>query len=120
MSFHGGFAGVIMAGLMYCRRHGVPPLQLADAMALVAPIGIGLGRLANFINAELWGRPTLAPWGVIFPGPAAQDCPWDWPSAICARHPTQLIRGRAGRRGAVRRAGLAGLAARRVEASRGW
>ena len=90
MSFHGGFAGVILAGLLYCRRHGVPPIQLADAMALVAPIGIGLGRVANFINAELWGRPTLAPWGVIFPGPAAQDCPLDWPTTLCARHPTQL------------------------------
>ncbi len=63
---------------------------LADAMALVAPIGIGLGRVANFINAELWGKPTLVPWGVIFPGPQAQACPWDWPVALCARHPTQL------------------------------
>jgi phosphatidylglycerol:prolipoprotein diacylglycerol transferase len=90
MSFHGGFVGVVVAGVLFCRRHGVPPMQLADAMALVAPIGIGLGRVANFINAELWGRPTLAPWGVIFPGQAAQDCPWDWPTALCARHPTQL------------------------------
>ena len=90
MSFHGGFAGVIVAGLIFCRRHGVPPLQIADAMALVAPIGIGLGRVANFINAELWGRPTLQPWGVIFPGQQAQTCPWDWPMPVCARHPTQL------------------------------
>lgn len=90
MSFHGGFAGVIVAGLIFCRRNGVPPLQVADAMALVAPIGIGLGRVANFINAELWGRPTLQPWGVIFPGQQAQTCPWDWPMPFCARHPTQL------------------------------
>ncbi len=90
MAFHGGFAGVIVAGLIFCRRHGVPPLQIADAMALVAPIGIGLGRVANFINAELWGRPTLQPWGVIFPGSHAQNCPWDWPADVCARHPTQL------------------------------
>lgn len=90
MSFHGGLAGVLIAGLVFCRRHGVPPLQMADAMALVAPIGIGLGRVANFINAELWGRPTLQPWGVIFPGQAAQACPWDWPLPYCARHPTQL------------------------------
>lgn len=90
MSFHGGFVGVVLAGLLFCRRHGVPALQLADAMALVAPIGIGLGRVANFINAELWGKPTLVPWGVIFPGPQAQACPWDWPVALCARHPTQL------------------------------
>ncbi|MGY6705353.1 prolipoprotein diacylglyceryl transferase [Roseinatronobacter sp.] len=90
MSFHGGFAGVVVAGLVYCRRHAVPPLQLADSMALVAPIGIGLGRVANFINAELWGRPTTMPWGVVFPGAQAQNCPWDWPVALCARHPTQL------------------------------
>ena len=90
MSFHGGFGGVIVAGLIFCSRHGVPPLQVADAMALVAPIGIGLGRVANFINAELWGRPTLQPWGVIFPGQQAQTCPWDWPLPYCARHPTQL------------------------------
>ncbi len=90
MSFHGGFAGVIVAGMIFCRRHAVPPLQIADAMALVAPIGIGLGRVANFINAELWGRPTLQPWGVVFPGPQAQACPWDWPMPFCARHPTQL------------------------------
>ncbi len=90
MSFHGGLAGVVVAGLVFCRRNGVPPLQIADGMALVAPIGIGLGRVANFVNAELWGRPTLQPWGVIFPGQAAQSCPWDWPVDDCARHPTQL------------------------------
>jgi len=90
MSFHGGFAGVVVAGLVYCRRHAVPPLQLADSMALVAPIGIGLGRVANFVNAELWGRPTTMPWGVVFPGAQAQNCPWDWPVDLCARHPTQL------------------------------
>jgi phosphatidylglycerol:prolipoprotein diacylglycerol transferase len=90
MSFHGGFAGVIVAGLIFCRRNDVPPWQVADAMALVAPIGIGLGRVANFINAELWGRPTTVPWGVVFPGPQAQSCPWDWAEPVCARHPTQL------------------------------
>ncbi len=90
MSFHGGFAGVIVAGLIFCRRHAIPALQVADAMALVAPIGIGLGRVSNFINAELWGRPTTMPWGVVFPGPQAQTCPWDWAGPVCARHPTQL------------------------------
>ncbi|MCV2869549.1 prolipoprotein diacylglyceryl transferase [Defluviimonas sp. WL0002] len=89
MSFHGGFLGVVAAGVWFCRRHGVPVLQLADAMALVAPIGLFLGRLANFVNAELWGRPTTLPWGVIFPGDAAQDCPGITPG-LCARHPSQL------------------------------
>jgi len=89
MAFHGGLAGAAMAGFLYCRRHGVPPLQLADAMALATPAGLMLGRIANFINAELWGRPTDLPWGVIFPGSAAQSCPWDWVGP-CARHPSQL------------------------------
>lgn len=113
MSFHGGLLGVAVAGLIYCRRHGVAPLQLADSMALVAPIGIGLGRVANFVNAELWGRPTLQPWGVIFPGARAQTCPWDWPVAQCARHPTQLYE--AALEGAVLFAVLAFLVWRR-----GW
>ncbi|WP_405405652.1 prolipoprotein diacylglyceryl transferase [Paracoccus sp. Ld10] len=88
MSFHGGFAGVIVATWFWSRRHDVPVLRLADAMAVVAPIGIFFGRIANFINAELWGRPTDLPWGVIFPGEAAQAC-----AGIigpCARHPSQL------------------------------
>lgn len=88
MSFHGGFAGVIVATCAWARRQGVPVLRLADAMAVVAPIGILFGRLANFINAELWGRPTDLPWGVIFPGQAAQDCPGV--VGACARHPSQL------------------------------
>ncbi|AYF00541.1 prolipoprotein diacylglyceryl transferase [Paracoccus yeei] len=116
MSFHGGFLGVVVAAWIYCRRHGVPALGLADALAVATPIGLGLGRVANFINAELWGRPTDLPWGVIFPGEAAQDCPGV--SGLCARHPSQLYEaGLEGvvlaavlfllvRRGALRRPGL--------------
>lgn len=78
MSFHGGFAGVIVAAWIWAGVRDVPRLRLADALAVVAPIGLGLGRLANFINAELWGRPTDAPWGVVFPGDSF------------ARHPSQL------------------------------
>ncbi len=88
MSFHGGFAGVIVATWAWSRSHGVPVLRLADAMAVVAPIGIFFGRVANFINAELWGRPTDLPWGVVFPGEAAQACPGI--VGPCARHPSQL------------------------------
>ena len=88
MSFHGGFAGVIVATWLFCRANAIPPLRLADAMAVVAPIGIFFGRIANFINAELWGRPTDLPWGVIFPGEAAQACPGV--TGPCARHPSQL------------------------------
>ena len=89
MAFHGGLAGAALAGFVYARRHGIAPLSLADAMSIATPAGLFLGRVANFINAELWGRPTTMPWGVVFPGPAAQACPWDW-EGPCARHPTQL------------------------------
>jgi phosphatidylglycerol:prolipoprotein diacylglycerol transferase len=88
MSFHGGFLGVVVAGILFCRRERIPMLQAADLMALAAPTGLFLGRIANFINAELWGRPTDLPWGVAFPGEAAQFCPDV--TGICARHPSQL------------------------------
>ena len=88
MSFHGGFAGVIIATAIYCRLNAIPALRLADAMAVVAPVGLFFGRIANFINAELWGRPTDVPWGVAFPGQAAQSC--EGVTGICARHPSQL------------------------------
>ncbi len=88
MSFHGGFLGVVVAGLLFCRKENIPVLPMADLMAAVVPIGLFLGRIANFINAELWGRPTTMPWGVAFPGEAAQACATaDLP---CIRHPSQL------------------------------
>lgn len=88
MAFHGGLLGVIVAGLIYTWRHNIPRLSAADIMALGVPPGLLLGRLANFINAELWGRPTSLPWGVAFPTQAAQFCPDV--AGICARHPSQL------------------------------
>ncbi|WP_147108937.1 prolipoprotein diacylglyceryl transferase [Tateyamaria sp. syn59] len=88
MSFHGGMLGVILAFWLYSRRHKLPLLNTADAVALGVPPGLLLGRIANFINAELWGRPTEVPWGVIFPGQAAQFCPQV--VGACARHPSQL------------------------------
>lgn len=88
MSFHGGFLGVVVAALLFCRTEGIPLLKTADLMALATPPGLLLGRVANFINAELWGRPTTLPWGVAFPGQAAQSCPDVL--GICARHPSQL------------------------------
>jgi phosphatidylglycerol:prolipoprotein diacylglycerol transferase len=88
MAFHGGFAGVVIAGLWFCRRERIPILSMGDLLAMAAPVGLMLGRLANFVNAELWGRPTDLPWGVIFPGAAAQNC--QGVLLICARHPSQL------------------------------
>ena len=88
MSFHGGFLGVTLAALGFAWKHKVALFPLADTLALGTPPGLLLGRLANFINAELWGRPTDLPWGVVFPGPRAQDCPGV--EGLCARHPSQL------------------------------
>ncbi len=88
MSFHGGFLGVVVAAYVFCRREGISPLRLGDLLAVAAPAGLFLGRMANFINAELWGRPTTMPWGVAFPGEAAQFCPGV--EGICARHPSQI------------------------------
>ena len=79
MSFHGGLTGVVVATLIYCRRHAIAILPLADILAIAATIGLGLGRIGNFINGELWGRVTTLPWGVVFPAAGPQ-----------ARHPSQL------------------------------
>lgn len=85
MSFHGGMLGVILGTWIFAARYAIPRLQTADTLALGTPVAIMLGRLANFINAELWGRPTDAPWGVIFPMRGAL-CDGE----VCARHPSQL------------------------------
>ena len=89
MSFHGGFLGVITAGLLFCMKHKIPVRPFADVIAISAPQGLLLGRLANFINGELWGRETTVPWGVIFPSADAQNCAQAL-IGMCARHPSQL------------------------------
>jgi phosphatidylglycerol:prolipoprotein diacylglycerol transferase len=117
MAFHGGFLGVVVAGYLFCRAERIPMMSAADLMALSTPPGLLLGRIANFINAELWGRPTDLPWAVAFPGAAAQDCPGV--IGLCGRHPSQLYEAVleglllgavliwvAWRRGALRRPGL--------------
>ncbi len=85
MSFHGGFLGVVVAASAFCRLNGLAMVSTADMMAMAAPIGLFLGRIANFINAELWGRQTDLPWGVAFPGEAALCL-----GQVCGRHPSQL------------------------------
>lgn len=79
MSFHGGLLGVLTASWFYCRKNKISLLRLGDLIIVTAPIGLGLGRLANFINGELYGRITSVPWGMVFP----QGGPWP-------RHPSQL------------------------------
>jgi phosphatidylglycerol:prolipoprotein diacylglycerol transferase len=79
MSFHGGMLGVITAALLFVRRRKIPFFAFSDLLACAVPIGLGLGRIANFINGELYGRITDVPWAVIFP--RGGDVP---------RHPSQL------------------------------
>lgn len=88
MSFHGGFLGVCLAVFLFARKHGLVLWSVADMLALATPPALLLGRTANFINAELWGRQTDLPWGVAFPGDAAQACATA--AGPCARHPSQL------------------------------
>lgn len=79
MSFHGGFAGTVIAMMLFAWRRGLPLWTLFDLAGCAAPIGLFFGRIANFINSELWGRPTDVPWAFVFPN-AGPD----------PRHPSQL------------------------------
>lgn len=79
MAFHGGLLGVIALTWWFARRHRIAPLALGDALAPLVPIGLGLGRLGNFIGGELWGRVSDVPWAMVFPG-----------AGPLARHPSQL------------------------------
>ncbi len=84
MSFHGGALGVIVATLLFTRKHGINPLGFGDRVATVVPIGLFLGRCANFINGELWGReaPADLPWAMGFPNAPG--------GILLLRHPSQL------------------------------
>ena len=79
MSFHGGLIGIIFSGLIFLKKHKANFWEFADLISVTAPIGLGLGRLGNFINAELYGRVTNLPWGMIFPS-----------GGVLPRHPSQL------------------------------
>src|SRR3954469_16455197 len=109
MSFHGGFLGCVAAVILFCRKRNLPILSLGDITCGVAPIGIFLVRLTNFINSELWGRPadSSVPWAMVFPN-----------GGPLPRHPSQLYEGGLGgtvlfailalmiRAGALKRPGL--------------
>ncbi|MGB3501298.1 MAG: prolipoprotein diacylglyceryl transferase [Mesorhizobium sp.] len=79
MSFHGGMLGTIIAMVLFARSRGIPPWSLLDVVAAGVPVGLGLVRVANFINSELWGRPTDVPWAFVFPNGGPEP-----------RHPSQL------------------------------
>ncbi|MDB5096739.1 MAG: lgt [Cyanobacteria bacterium RYN_339] len=80
MSFHGGFIGVLLVALWFCRKRAIGFLDLCDMVSPAAPLGLALGRLGNFINGELWGKPSTVPWAMVFP-----NDPTHLP-----RHPSQL------------------------------
>src|SRR5246127_4643541 len=79
MSFHGGFLGCVLAVILFARHRGIPFLPLGDVTCAAGPIGLFLGRIANFINGELWGRPSDVPWAMVFPS-----------GGPLPRHPSQL------------------------------
>ncbi|MDI4658139.1 prolipoprotein diacylglyceryl transferase [Xanthobacter autotrophicus] len=79
MSFHGGLAGTLVALVLFARARGIRVMSLLDVSGVVAPIGLFFGRLANFINGELWGRPADVPWAIVFPHGGPEP-----------RHPSQL------------------------------
>ena len=79
MSFHGGLIGTVIAGWWFSKRRKIPFWAIADRVIIAAPIGLGLGRMGNFINGELFGRPSDLPWAMVFPA-----------GGPLARHPSQL------------------------------
>ena len=79
MSFHGGMLGTILAMVLFARSRGLPVWSTLDTVAAAVPIGLLFGRIANFINAELWGKPTDLPWAMVFPGAGPEP-----------RHPSML------------------------------
>ncbi|MFB6226875.1 MAG: prolipoprotein diacylglyceryl transferase, partial [bacterium] len=81
MSIHGGVAGAVLGIIWFARKNDYPAWRLLDAGAITTPPGLFFGRIANFINGELWGRPTDGSWGVVFPKAPGPDVP---------RHPSQL------------------------------
>jgi phosphatidylglycerol:prolipoprotein diacylglycerol transferase len=81
MAFHGGLLGVVIAILLFAWRHQLRPLPIGDLVCTAAPVGLFFGRIANFVNGELWGRVSTVPWSMVFPDPEAGPQP---------RHPSQL------------------------------
>lgn len=90
MSFHGGFLGVVIAIALYANRQKINPLSLGDLIAPVAPIGLLFGRIANFINGELWGRETTVPWAIRFCNARIEQMYGFCPAGNEPRHPSQL------------------------------
>ena len=90
MSFHGGLAGVAVAIWLYCRKYKLQLFPVGDLIAVVAPIGLFFGRIANFVNGELWGKPSDVPWAMVFCNKYIEAIHHGCPAGPIARHPSQL------------------------------
>ncbi|CDM58565.1 MULTISPECIES: prolipoprotein diacylglyceryl transferase [Rhizobium] len=90
MSFHGGLTGTTIAMIIFARRNGIPIWSLFDIVSAVVPIGLFCGRIANFVNGELWGRLTDAPWGMVFCNQYIEKTNGYCPGGDFVRHPSQL------------------------------
>ncbi|MDE2183642.1 MAG: prolipoprotein diacylglyceryl transferase [Alphaproteobacteria bacterium] len=90
MSFHGGLIGVVVAIVLFCRNRKLSVLTIGDLVASVTPIGLFFGRIANFINGELWGKVTDAPWGMVFCNRTVIETYGRCPAGLSPRHPSQL------------------------------
>ena len=89
MSFHGGLIGVILVMFLFARKKGLP-FAISDFIAPMIPLGLGFGRLGNFINGELWGRPSDVPWAMVFPQSGdglarirPSSMSWAWKASCC-------------------------------------
>lgn len=90
MSFHGGVLGVLIASYAFARKNGIDPLRLGDLVVVIEPIGGLFVRIANFVNGELWGRPTHVPWAVVFCNDQIVKTYGSCPAGLAPRHPSQL------------------------------
>jgi phosphatidylglycerol:prolipoprotein diacylglycerol transferase len=91
MSFHGGMIGTAIAVWLFCRKRKLETLMVGDIVASVAPIGLFFGRIANFVNGELWGKVTSVPWGMVFCSKHIRDANHGFcPAGMMPRHPSQL------------------------------
>ena len=90
MAFHGGLIGVVVGGLVFCWLNKAPILSTADSIAAGVPFGLLFGRIANFINGELWGKPGDVPWAMQFPRANPLTGQRDWTNLTEPRHPSQL------------------------------
>ena len=90
MSSHGGIVGLLLVNFLFAKKRNYNPWSLGDCIVAIGPLGIMLGRLANFINGELWGKITSVPWAILFPNSSMSYNTLTGYYGIQPRHPSQL------------------------------